>query len=117
MAPKPHSKITAEALAAAGYQTYRTGLDLADGGRWQKTIRCAPSKTFPGGAKRYFINFTLSQCGASCSVRLYAPDSPSPDGGIEVQPLLDAEAEIEGVEAWIEKTYLALGCVPDVHNN
>lgn len=111
---KPHPKITAEALKAAGYSRYRRGYLDSDGEHWQRTIKGSADIS---AMKLYFINFTLSEYGASCSVRLYAPHSPSPDGGIEIQPLLDPETDIESVERWIATVYVELECVPDVHNN
>jgi hypothetical protein len=115
--------ITSEILEAAGYRFYE---DRSKGvycdGLYQKVIRTEQ------GEKAYFINFSIwnfprmsadiaANNSVSVDTRLYLSNDPIDSGGIQFNPIVHADWTVERVEALLARAYIALDCVPDVHNN
>lgn len=113
--------ITETELISAGYRSF-TWNEKYCIGAYQKVIY-----TNDGEKKKYFVNFFIWQFDVRSSLkgmnhitidcRLYLSNDSKDSGGVVINPVLGPTWTIQDVEAFYEKAYLALGCVPDVNNN
>lgn len=54
--------------------------------------------------------------GITANVRFYSGDALTGSSGFDVNPLVERDATLAGLEDWFARVYMSLNCIPDMHN-